>query len=173
MSTNHLDEHHDIFKERESKFHSRIVNLKEDLDNLLIIHRNLLHASLQKEMEYNITVSRLNQDIKLLEEDYNELLAIHKRKEIEFNKTVALYEEKQRQCNQTISLCVQRELESNITINVCQQNVQSLTETVNKQKQSMQQLRQEIKVASSGSMVTITESIWPLSLLVLRAKIWE
>ena len=165
MSSSHLDEHHDVFKEREAKFHSRISNLKEDLDHLQIIHHNLLHISQQRETEYNKTVSRLNEDIKFLEEDYNELLLIHKLKGKEYNQTIASYEEEQRQCNLTVTWYVQRELTNNQTIEDCEQNVHRLTEAMDKQNQSIQKLRQQIKVTSSGSIAT--GSICKLFFMVL------
>ena len=193
MSSSHLDEHHDVFKEREAKFHSSINNLKEDLDHLQIIHHNMLHVSQQKETEYNKKVSRLNEDIKFLEEDYNELLLVHMQKEKEYNQTIASYEEEQRKCdltvssyvqrelanNQTIasyeeeqrkcdltvSSYVQRELANNQTIDDCEQNVQRLTDALDKQNQSMRKLRQQIKVTSSGSIAT--GSICTLFFMVL------
>ena len=165
MSSSHLDEHHDVFKEREANFHSRIVNLKEDLDHLQTIHHNLLHISRQKEKEHNNTISHLNEDIKLLQEDYNELLLINKQKEKEYNQTVASYEEERRQCDRTVTSYVQRELANNQTIAVCEQNVQTLTVAMDKQNQSMQKLRQQIKVTSSGSIAT--GSICTLFFMVL------
>ena len=110
------------------------------------MHHNLPDGLLQKEKEYINTISCLNTDIKLLEEDYNELLAIQKQKENECILAVASCEEKQTKCKQTVASHVQRELKSNQTIDVCQQNVQSLTDTVDKQINFMKELHQEIKI---------------------------
>ena len=165
MSSTQLDEHQDVVKELEAKFHCRIVNLKEDLDNLQTIHHNLLHVSRQKEAEYNNTVSSLNENIKLLEQDYNELLLIHNQKAEEYNETIASYEDKQRQCDLTIASYVQRELANYQTIDSCKQNVQRLTDALVKQNKSLPTLRQQNKVTSSGYIAT--GSVWTLFFIPL------
>ena len=132
MSSTHQDELHDVLKERKAKFHRIIFCLKEELEYLQIVHYSSMYLSRQKEKEFNNTVVRLNTDIKLLEEDYNELLAVHKQQEIDFNRIVAWYAEKQRNCNKTVNFYAQRELKNKQAIDICQQKVQNLTDAVGK-----------------------------------------
>ena len=116
-----------------------------------MMHYSLPDGLLQKEKEYSNTIFRLNEDIKLLEEDYNELLAIQN----ECILSVASCEEKQRKCKQTVASHVQRELKSNQTIHVCQQNVQSLTDTVDKQITFIKELYLEIKIVSCAFLASL------------------